>query len=78
MADQLLPPPKLSPEESVKAWIELLDLGEELVQAGIRQKFGPELAISKYREWAKGQEAEQDQHIEQLVKRLARADRRHG
>src|SRR5205807_10543399 len=77
--DRLLtPPPALEPAQSIQVWMELVDLGEQLVQSSFRAEFGPEGWLKPYQKWSENLNRKKDQRLESMLHRLAVAEAKHG
>ncbi len=84
LANQLIPPPELSPSvrsdltmaERVQAWFELMQISEQFLLAGIRHRIGPDGDLQQaVRQWY---EQEMEQHGVKnihLLKELARREK---
>jgi hypothetical protein len=81
VANQLIPPPELAPpvpenltpEQCVDLWLGQLDLGEQLLLAGLRQQVGPAGDVmAAYRQWRDEQRQEHDRMIRHMLAELGR------
>src|SRR5437588_2968569 len=64
MSNQLIPPPgmepptpdRLTPGQCMSLWADLMDLGHQLVRAGLRREVGPDGDLQgAYRRWYAGE-----------------------
>jgi len=87
MAGELLPPPDLAPtvspdvthEECLERWIEVMNLCEAFLLAGLRREIGPDGDLqAAYREWRRKRREEKDAHTIEWVRALSRAAERSG
>ena len=87
MANQLIPPPgmapsipdKLSPDQRLRLWADLMDTSEQLLLAGLRRQIGPQGDLREaYRCWYAQQMEEHDRVIRQMAENLYRRGVRHG
>lgn len=83
MAGQLLGPPELDPpaphrlnvEERIGLWMQLVDLGTELLLAGLRNEVGPKGDWkSAYRAWYKSHMKEHDITMQRMLEELGRRE----
>jgi hypothetical protein len=83
VANQLIPPPELAPpvpedstpEQRVELWLGLLELGEQLLLAGLRHQLGPAGDVmAAYRQWREQQMHEHDRTLQRMVARLSHAE----
>jgi hypothetical protein len=87
MAGQLIPPPGLEPpaperltaDQRVALWLDLMDSAEELLLAGLRRDVGPCGDVAReYRRWCEQQGEEHDLAVRRLADNLYRRGVRHG
>jgi hypothetical protein len=87
MAGQLLPPPDLAPslpedatpEQGIRAWIDVMHACEQFLLAGLRREIGPDGDLpTAYRKWYAEQMEEHDRMILRLAKGLCRKGREHA
>jgi hypothetical protein len=87
MAGQLIPPPDLAPpslkrltsEQRIELWMDLMNTCEQLLLAGLRHRVGPDGDIlAAYRRWYAGQMEEHDRTVCRFLERLTRAEAGHG
>jgi hypothetical protein len=75
MNDRLLsPPPACSAAAGIEMWIDLVGLGDELVETSFRRQYGPDDWIEPYRKMAEKLNKEKDQRLENLLHRLTIAE----
>lgn len=84
MAGQLIPPPELAPtiprgstsQQRVEMWVDLVNACDQLLQAGLRYKIGPEGDFeAAYRDWYNRQADEHDRMILHMLQELANRER---
>jgi hypothetical protein len=87
MANQLIPPPgmepsipdRLTPDQRLALWVDVLDTGEEFLLAGLRREVGPDGDIREaYRRWWARQSEEHDKAMRLMAANLYRRGVRHG
>ena len=72
------PPPRDS-HESLAAYLELLDLGEMFLRAGLRQQLGPGGDVeAAYRDWNRRQMDEDTRKTIHMLAELRRREDRHA
>ena len=78
-ADRLdSPPPPRNSHESVSAYLELLDLGDRFLRAGLRHQVGPDGDVEgAYREWNLEQMEADTRKTVHMLEELARREGRH-
>jgi hypothetical protein len=59
-------------------WMELVGLGDEMVQASFQREYGPDNWIEQYRIWEERQNEEKDRRMLSMLQRLAMAETRIG
>jgi hypothetical protein len=65
----------LTPDERVRAWIELMEFTDELFLAGLRHRIGPDGDLQEaVRQWYQRDRDERDRDIEHFMKELRRRD----
>jgi hypothetical protein len=70
------PPPPWDSHESVCAYLELLDLGDRFLRAGLRHQVGPDGDVeAAYREWSR---AQMDADTRKTIRMLEELTRREG
>ncbi len=84
-SDELLPPPELAPpplperltiEQRIAVWVDLMNACDAMVLAGLRRRIGPDGDLkAAFRRWHAAQMEEHDKMIVQWAKRLAEGDR---
>jgi hypothetical protein len=83
MANQLIPPPDLSPpsvshlplDSRIQLWVSTLDACEAFLLAGLRSRIGPEGNLrAAYREWYARHMEGQDQATAQFLENLSRRE----
>jgi hypothetical protein len=63
----------------VARWIELMDLCEEFLLAGLRREVGPDGDLAEaYRRWYAGWQDEHDRPLLRVLERVARAEKERG
>jgi hypothetical protein len=87
MKNQLIPPPELAPPsirhlpavQKIALWAQMVDEGDQLVLAGIRQRLGPngdyEAAFLK---WLDRRTEDHDRAVFQMISNLRRREREYG
>ena len=86
MAGQLIPPPELAPpvphrltvEQRIALWLDLFDLGEQFLLAGLRREIGPsgDLRIA-HRRWYAERMQEHDRTMRRMLTELCRRESEH-
>jgi hypothetical protein len=86
MAGQLLPPPEISPslpddlppQEGIRLWMDLTDVCEQFLLAGLRREIGPEGDLqAAYRSWYAAQMEEHDRAMFRMLSELSRREAAH-
>ncbi len=84
MKNQLIPPPELAlpsirdlpDEEKVALWAQMVEDGDQLVMAGLRDRVGPNGdPQAAFLEWLDRRTAEHDRAIVQMITNLRRRER---
>lgn len=75
---RLTPPPPLEQDQSIQAWIDLLDTTEQLVQAGFRRDYGPDAWVEPYRRWVAQQNDDHENRLISMLTRMSRAEKSGG
>ncbi len=87
MADPLLPPPELAPSlppgltprQRVEVWLDLMDVCDQFVRAGLRRRIGPEGDLqAAYREWYARQMEEHDATMLHMMQEFQRRSGGHA
>jgi hypothetical protein len=78
-ADRLLPPPPpRDSHESVAAYLELLDLGDLFLRAGLRDQLGPDGDVdAAYQEWNRQHMEADTRKTIHMLEELNRREERH-
>ena len=78
-AKLLPPPPPRDSYESLAAYLELLNLGDLFLRAGLRDQLGQDGDVeAAYREWDRRQMEADTRKTIRLLTELNRRERRHG
>jgi hypothetical protein len=84
MKNQLIPPPELAPpslrdwsdEEKVALWAQMVENGDQLVMAGLRDRVGPDGdPQAAFLEWLDRRTAEHDRALFQMITNLRQRER---
>jgi hypothetical protein len=87
MKSQLIPPPELAPpsvmhlpmSKRIGMWIDLVNMGEAFLRAGLRRKIGPDGDINAaFRDWNSRQMEERESRQIQFLTNLSRCERAGG
>jgi hypothetical protein len=87
MANQLIPPAgmehpvpnRITADQCVAAWVDLMEASEELLLAGLSREIGPDGdLLEAYRRWYAQQMEDHDQAMRDLAANLYRRGVRHG
>jgi len=66
-------PPGATPQQCIRMWLELMDVCEQFLLAGLRREIGPEGDLqAAYRRWYAEQMEEHDRTMLQMMARLER------
>jgi hypothetical protein len=73
------PPPPRDIHESLAAYLELLDVGDMFLRAGLRDQLGTETAVeAAYRQWNRRQMDLDTRKTIVMLQRLTRSEGRNG
>ena len=66
-------PEKLTPEQGIALWVDLMETCDQFLFAGLRRDVGPDGDVyAAYRRWYAGKMEEHDQTMRRMVENLAR------
>lgn len=72
-------PRKLTPEQGIALWVDLMHTCEQFLLAGLRRKIGPHGDLNAaYREWYARQMEEHDRMMVHMMQEFARRSGEHG
>ena len=72
-------PRRLTPEEGIGLWVDLMNACEQFLLAGLRRKIGPDGDLNAaYREWYARQMEDHDEMMVRMMEGFSRRSSDHG
>lgn len=85
--NQLIPPPELAPpsvkhlttQQKVTIWAQMVDDGDQILLAGLRQKYGSEeQARAAALKWLERRNADHETAVVRMIQEMRRRERQHA